>query len=92
MDMTERTIRALASLVGLNVRKAEGNGTYGSAAAERDRFAAQIARVRQLHRQVCAGRCGTMPDHCGCADGDTVCETCHEMWPCPTRRACDGTR
>lgn len=48
------------------------------------------ARVRALHRQVCAGRCGAMPDHCGCADSDTVCETCHEMWPCHTISALDG--
>lgn len=59
-----------------------------AAEAERDRLAAQIARVRQLHRQVCSGACG-LPDGCECADNLTVCDTCHEMWPCPTISALD---
>ena len=59
--------------------------TVRLARAERERDAAreQVARVRQLHRQVCSGACG-LPDDCECADTLTICDTCHEMWPCPT--------
>jgi len=63
-------------------------------ARERDEARAELeqlrARVRALHRQVCAGRCGGMPDYCGCPASDTVCETCHETWPCPTITICGG--